>query len=59
MTAVSIDDDHQCLKCGGEYIRDEIDIGVGVQRGPWRCIECGYVQGDDLKAEFQEIFKEV
>lgn len=49
---------HSCLKCGGECVRDEVDIGVGIQYGPWHCPECGYAQGDDLKAEFPELFKE-
>jgi len=51
-------DDYSCPKCGGECVRDEVDIGVGVQHGHWVCIECGYTQGDDLRAEFPELFKE-
>ena len=38
----------KCKKCGAECIRDEVDIGVGVQYGPWGCPECGWSQIDDL-----------
>ena len=37
----------KCKKCGAECIRDEVDIGVGVQYGPWGCPECGWSQIDD------------
>jgi hypothetical protein len=29
-----------CPDCGAECDRDEVDIGVGTQYGPWRCREC-------------------
>ena len=31
-----------CPRCGGECERDEADIGVGTQYGPWRCPDCGW-----------------
>ena len=52
------DKDCQCPECGGECVRNEVDIGVGIQRGPWRCIECGYTERDYLRAEFPELFEE-
>lgn len=29
-----------CPKCGAECCYDEVDIGVGIQRGPEWCPEC-------------------
>ena len=49
---------YYCPKCCAECVRDEVDIGVGIQVGPWRCPECGYSQTDDLKLRFPELFKE-
>ncbi len=47
-----------CPKCGSpECTRDEVDIGVGTQYGPWHCTQCGYSQLDDLRKEFPELFK--
>lgn len=36
--------DETCPKCGGPLEFDEVDIGVGVQRGNYRCDnpECGW-----------------
>jgi hypothetical protein len=34
----------KCPNCGGECDRDEVDIGVGVQGGPWGCPDCGWVE---------------
>lgn len=31
-----------CPKCNGECYRDEVDIGVGIQYGPWGCTVCGW-----------------
>lgn len=31
-----------CPKCNGECYRDEVDIGVGIQCGPWGCTVCGW-----------------
>ena len=35
----------KCPECGGSCWRDEVDIGVGIQCGPWRCEECGWYEG--------------
>lgn len=33
----------RCPLCGGDALdRVEVDIGVGVQCGPWRCYDCLY-----------------
>ena len=37
-----------CPKCGSECWRDEVDIGVGTQYGPWNCEGCGWSQEDEL-----------
>jgi predicted RNA-binding Zn-ribbon protein involved in translation (DUF1610 family) len=34
-----------CPQCNGQCWRDEVDIGVGVQYGPWNCEECGWYEG--------------
>lgn len=35
-----------CPSCGGTHVdRDEVDIGVGTQVGPWGCFDCGWVDG--------------
>lgn len=35
----------QCPNCGSsECGRDEVDIGVGVQYGPWECYNCGWYE---------------
>jgi hypothetical protein len=33
-----------CPVCSSPCDRDEVDIGVGVQYGPWHCsnVECGW-----------------
>jgi ribosomal protein S27AE len=31
-----------CPKCGAGCERNEVDIGVGVQYGPWSCPDCGW-----------------
>lgn len=32
-----------CPNCGcDELHRDEVDIGVGIQYGPWGCPNCGW-----------------
>jgi len=32
-----------CPECGSEDVtRDEVDIGVGIQYGPWFCATCGW-----------------
>lgn len=30
--------------------RDEVDIGVGVQYGPWQCYGCGWFEGHEVDA---------
>lgn len=39
-----------CPRCGLPCVREEVDIGVGIQCGPWRCDECGWHEptGDEL-----------
>ena len=32
----------KCPKCGELCVRDEVDIGVGIQCGPWHCTECDW-----------------
>jgi len=32
----------KCPQCGKECDRDEVDIGVGIQVGPWGCFNCGW-----------------
>lgn len=34
-----------CPNCNGQCWRDEVDIGVGVQCGPWRCEMCSWYEG--------------
>lgn len=34
--------DELCPECGAELEYDEVDIGVGVQRGNFYCPECGW-----------------
>lgn len=37
-----------CPNCtAGECWRDEVDIGVGIQYGPWRCSDCGWYEGHE------------
>ncbi len=34
---------NNCPDCGSNALdRDEVDIGVGTQTGPWRCLDCGW-----------------
>ena len=42
-------DEMKCPRCGGECWRDEVDIGVGIQYGPWGCSECHWQEGDNEK----------
>ena len=32
----------KCPNCGDNCARDEVDVGVGVQYGPWGCFSCGW-----------------
>lgn len=55
---VSVPMPARCAACGAALTQDEVDIGVGIQRGPWYCTECGWSEiesfvpfkddGDDL-----------
>jgi hypothetical protein len=36
--------ERSCPKCGGDCDRIEVDIGVGVQCGPWQCMSCAWSQ---------------
>lgn len=46
-----------CPKCGAQCDRDEVDIGVGIQCGPWHCSNswCGWSEssGDDVLIDFE------
>lgn len=35
----------KCPQCNDDCWRDEVDVGVGVQYGPWRCNGCGWYEG--------------
>lgn len=37
-----------CPECGEELYRVEVDIGIGVQCGPWGCGSCGYSEAPEL-----------
>jgi Zn-finger nucleic acid-binding protein len=40
-----------CPNCNcSDCWRDEVDIGVGVQYGPWHCPECGWYEGHEVDA---------
>ncbi len=40
----------KCPNCNGDCWRDEVNIGVGTQYGPWRCPGCGWYQGHEVDA---------
>ena len=35
-----------CPECGGELWREEVDIGVGLECGPYHCNFCGWIEYD-------------
>lgn len=38
-----------CEHCGSfNLTRDEVDIGVGIQYGPWICQDCGWSEDSGL-----------
>lgn len=38
----------KCPKCGSTDIhRDEVDIGVGIQYGPYGCATCGWSEWEE------------
>jgi hypothetical protein len=45
----------KCEACGSEYLdRIEVDIGVGVQCGPWQCCDCGWTEDDGTASLLKE-----
>lgn len=37
----------QCLNCGSENGEGiEVDTGVGIRVGPWKCFDCGWSEAD-------------
>ena len=43
---------HPCPKCGAPCERVEVDIGVGVECGPWHCTDasCCWSEDDGIEA---------
>jgi hypothetical protein len=39
-----------CPQCSESCSRDEVDISVGTQYGPWRCHCCGWYEGHEVDA---------
>ena len=37
-----------CPDCGGPTWREEVDVGVGVLGGPWRCSACAWSEPTGL-----------
>ncbi len=51
--------DWTCPMCSStNCTREEVDIGVGTQYGPWSCLDCNFSQDDDLRLEYPELFPE-
>lgn len=44
----------KCPRCGSDCDRIEVDIGVGIQCGPWHCTQCEWSQEDDLPLILEE-----
>jgi DnaJ-class molecular chaperone len=46
-----------CPACEGNGItREEVDIGVGTLKGPWRCDDCGWKEPEiDLGLKMDEM----
>lgn len=41
----------KCPKCGSaDTFREEVDIGVGVQRGPMHCNACGFDEHAEVES---------
>ncbi len=38
----------RCPKCNNELNYDEVDIGVGVMKGNFRCDFCGWYQEEEI-----------
>lgn len=32
----------RCPQCGDACLRDEVDVGVGIIKGPWGCPRCAW-----------------
>lgn len=39
---------HNCPDCGCECRREEVDVEVGIQYGPWTCIACPWNENLEL-----------
>ena len=37
---------YPCPKCGKPCWREEVDVGVGYQYGPYHCDNCGWLEWD-------------
>lgn len=48
----------KCPRCGEQCSRDEVDIGVGIQCGPWGCSACGWSEDTTYDLEFDGGFQE-
>jgi|SRR6185312_790989 len=45
-----------CPNCDfSDCYRDEVDIGVGIQYGPWICPVCGWYEGHDLDSAIEAL----
>jgi hypothetical protein len=47
-----------CPKCGKSCDRDEVDIGVGTQYGPWCCNWCGWSEDKSLQEPYFDLNEE-
>ena len=45
----------KCPRCGAECDRDEVDIGVGIQGGPWGCPDCHWTEAHDVIIEIEPV----
>jgi hypothetical protein len=52
VASMSFTEEKKCPVCGAPCTREEVDIGVGVQVGPWRCTEC------DWDEDYKEVIEE-
>jgi transcription elongation factor Elf1 len=44
------DERFTCPKCSSaDCWRHEVDVGVGIQYGPWNCAGCGWSEDQDLR----------
>jgi ribosomal protein S27AE len=42
-----VSQEEKCPRCGSDLEYDEVDIGVGIQRGNPGCPDCHWVPGED------------